>query len=87
MIIENLNKVRLCRAGSCCLTVEKTEDSFLLTDDYGGKLTVPLSELKNIKFEEESGQYRVSGEDGSVVFTEEEKEIFLESTLPHFKSE
>lgn len=50
MIVENPNKVRLCRAGSCCPVVEKNdENSFTISDDYNGKVKITRDEMKMLK--------------------------------------
>ena len=87
MIVENPNKVRLCRAGSCCLTVEKTQDSnFKFVDDYGSSIVLTKEELLNVQFEKETDNtYSVSDKQGNkVVFNETEKSIFIKDALGFF---
>lgn len=45
MVFLNQNSVRLCRAGSCCPVLEKVEDGFTITDDFGGKVQLSEDEI------------------------------------------
>ena len=38
-------KIALCRAGSCCPTVEKSETGFILKDDFGGSISLNNEEF------------------------------------------
>ena len=50
MKIENQNSVRLCKAGSCCVRIEKVEENrFDFFDDYGGKVTLNKEEFDMLK--------------------------------------
>jgi|688.fasta_scaffold145220_2 hypothetical protein len=51
MVIINQNTVKLCRAGSCCPSIEKIPDnnSFVLRDDHGGTLLLTQDELSILK--------------------------------------
>lgn len=41
------NKVACCRAGSCCLTLEKLgENDFEMVDDFGGKVKLDINDMK-----------------------------------------
>lgn len=37
---ETETKIALCRQGSCCPTVEKSETGFTLKDDFGGSISL-----------------------------------------------
>ncbi len=49
MVIESQNSVRLCRQGSCCPTVEKEDDAFIIKDDYEGKVKLSKEEFLMLK--------------------------------------
>jgi len=88
MVILNNNSVRLCRAGSCCMTVEKIDNStFKFDDDYGSTIILSRKELSEIEFVKESdNKYSVSDKKGNkVIFNEDEKSIFIEDTIDFFK--
>ena len=83
----NKNTVKLCRAGSCCVLVEKiNEDEFRFTDDYGSSVVMTKSELSSIEFIfEENDKFSISDRYGKkVIFTKEEKDIFETDTKKHF---
>ena len=43
---ETPEKVFLCRAGSCCASLEKQGEQFFLTDDFGGKVQLDINDMK-----------------------------------------
>lgn len=87
MVILNNNSVRLCRAGSCCMTVEKINDgNFKFNDDYGSSIILSKEELTNIQFVKElDDRYSVSDKQGNkVIFNENEKSIFISDGISYF---
>lgn len=50
MELINQNTVRMCRKGSsCCPVVEKVEDNFELSDDFGGKVKLTKDQFVMLK--------------------------------------
>lgn len=46
----NQNTVRMCRKGSaCCPIVEKVEENFELSDDFGGKVKLTKEQFNMLK--------------------------------------
>lgn len=41
-----MKKINLCRRGGCCPTIEKMEEgTFIIEDDYGGKVILKKDEI------------------------------------------
>lgn len=50
MKIENPNQVVLCKAGSCCVRIEKIEENqYNFYDDYNGKVQLTKEEFLMLK--------------------------------------
>lgn len=45
MVIESQNSVRLCRQGSCCPTIEKQDENFVIKDDFNGEVKLTKEEF------------------------------------------
>ena len=43
---ESETKIALCRAGSCCPSIEKSEKGYTLTDDFGGSISLNQEEFR-----------------------------------------
>jgi hypothetical protein len=87
MVILHENAVKLCRAGSCCVLVEKvSEDEFSFTDDYNSSIILTKSEISSLEFiPEKDDKFSISDKNGKkVIFTSEEKNIFETDTKKHF---
>ena len=41
--------VRLCKTGSCCPIVEKTEEGYNISDDFGGKVKLTEEQFSMLK--------------------------------------
>jgi hypothetical protein len=87
MVILHENAVKLCRAGSCCVLVEKVnEDEFSFTDDYNSSISLTKSEISSLEFvPEKDNTFSISDKNGKkVVFTNEERDIFETDTRKYF---